>query len=284
MPELPEVEVLVRHLRPLLRGKRIRAVTVHRKKVIRPDSPRRLRRVLTGATFQGVQRRGKYLLFQLQRRGGHPPVLLTGHLGMSGRMFLNRNPAPLPKHAAVVLDLGRERFIYEDPRYFGRLSLKVEAVKRLGPEPLSRKFTPAVFAAALTDSRRAIKICLLDQNLVAGIGNIYASEALHRARINPCCPAGGLTVRQRHTLWRAMRAVLTEAIRFGSTVPLHHGPGGRSQGRLFYYGLRTEPPRYNRDCLQVYDRAGQPCRRCRTPIERLVQAGRSTYFCPQCQR
>lgn len=284
MPELPEVEVLVRHLRPLLRDKKIRAVNVHRAKVIRPDTPTRLRRILTGATFRDVSRRGKYLLFQLQNGRGKPPIQLVGHLGMTGRMFLTRKNEPLPKHAAVVLDLGREHFIYEDPRYFGRFSLNSDILPRLGPEPLSRNFTPTIFAAALAGRKRAIKVRLLDQDLVAGIGNIYASEALYRARINPRRAAGQLKPPQIRALWRAIRAVLNEAIRFGSTVPLHYGAGAQRGDRLFYYGLRTETPAYYSERLRVYDRAGQPCGRCQTPIKRLVQAGRSTFYCPQCQR
>src|SRR6478736_2661367 len=170
MPELPEVEVLVRHLRPLLRGKKIRAVQIRRERVIRPTPAKQLEHTLRGATFADVSRRGKFLLFQLRGTAKAKPVLLVGHLGMTGRMFLARKSEPLPKHAAVVLDLGREKFIYEDQRYFGRLSLDASSIARMGPEPLDENFTAATFATALAGSKRAIKVRLLDQDLVAGEG------------------------------------------------------------------------------------------------------------------
>jgi len=283
MPELPEVEVLVRHLRPLLRGRTIRAVQIRRERVIRPTSAARLKRVLRGAKFLEVSRRGKFLLFQLRPPQRKAVFTLVGHLGMTGRMFVLRPGEPLPKHAAVVLDLGRECFVYEDQRYFGRLTLDASSMARMGPEPLGKDFTPAQFAAALAGSRRAIKVRLLDQDLVAGVGNIYASEALFRARLAPQLPASRLTRVQVRALWRAIREVLTKAIRFGSTIPLHHGPSEPGRDGLFYYGRAAGAPDYYEERLQVYDRAGQPCRRCRTAVRRIVQAARSTYFCPKCQ-
>lgn len=284
MPELPEVEVLVRHLRPLLRGKKIRTVHIHRDRVIRPTPAKKLKHVLRGSTFEAVTRRGKFLLFQLRDAAKANPVLLVGHLGMTGRMFLARKSEPLPKHAAVVLDLGRERFIYEDQRYFGKLSLDAGSIARMGPEPLGDEFTAQLFADALAGSKRAIKVRLLDQDLVAGIGNIYASEALHRARVKPQLAAGRLKLDQIRALRKAIRQVLAEAIRFGSTIPLHHGSGAQRKAGLFYYGLATGAPDYYEERLRVYDRAGQECRRCKTPIKRTVQAARSTFYCPGCQR
>jgi formamidopyrimidine-DNA glycosylase len=283
MPELPEVEVLVRHLRPLLTGKSIRAVTIRRERVIRPTSVLKLKRFLRGAKFVELSRRGKFLLFQLCHPQRKTPFTLVGHLGMTGRMFLLRPGEPLPKHAAVVLELNCGRFVYEDQRYFGRLTLDARSVARMGPEPLSQDFTPAKFAAALAGSTRAIKVKLLDQDLVAGVGNIYASEALFRARVAPQLPAGKLTKTQIHKLRRAIREVLAEAIRFGSTIPLHHGPGAGSRDGLFYYGRAAGTPDFYEERLRVYDRAGQPCRRCQTKIQRIVQAARSTFFCPKCQ-
>ena len=140
MPELPEVEVLVRHLRPLIRGKKIRTINVRRVKVLRPTPPGKFRKTLLGAKFIGLSRRGKYLLFQLRAKTGARPVTLLGHLGMTGRIFLTRKNSELPKHAAVVLDLGREDLVYEDTRYFGRMTLDTSAVHRLGPEPLAGDF------------------------------------------------------------------------------------------------------------------------------------------------
>ena len=275
--------MLVRHLRPLLRGKKIRAVHIRRERVIRPTTASQLKRALRGATFTEVSRRGKFLLFQLRRPAKQPPIQLVGHLGMTGRMFLTRKSEPLPKHAAVVLDLGREQFVYEDQRYFGRLSLDASSIARMGPEPWGSEFTPKAFTAALAGSKRAIKVRLLDQDLVAGVGNIYASEALHRARIRPQLAAGKLKPPQVRALWRTIRQVLTEAIRFGSTIPLHHGLNAQRKNGLFHYGLATDAPDYYEERLRVYDRAGQPCRRCKTGIRRIVQAARSTFYCPQCQ-
>jgi len=174
MPELPEVEVLALHLRPAIRSKTIRAVDVRRAKILKPTSSRQFEKVLTGAKFTGLSRRGKYLLFELRSKTSGKSITLLGHLGMTGKMFLARKNEPLPKHAAVVFDLGRENFIYEDTRYFGRMTLDLSAIKKLGPEPLDENFSPEIFAKSLKRSRRAIKVKLLDQSLVAGVGNIYA--------------------------------------------------------------------------------------------------------------
>ncbi len=280
MPELPEVEVLVRYLAPLLERRRIRAVEVRRAKVIRPDAVEGFAAELTGARFGGLSRRGKHLLFRLRR--GRQDLVLRGHLGMTGRMYLQLATAPLPKHAAVVFDLGRTRFVFEDVRYFGRLTLDGCGLERLGPEPLGRDFTPSGLAAALRRSRQPIKVRLLDQTVVAGVGNIYASEALFRARLAPGRAAGGLSAGEVRRLWRAVRAVLREAIRWGSTVPLNWSGTGKRDG-LFYYGKAPDAPDYYAERLRVYGREGKPCARCRTPLHRAVQAGRATFFCPRCQ-
>ena len=172
-------------------------------------------RAVRGATFSGVSRRGKYLVFDLRAAQAARSLRLLGHLGMTGRMYLLPAKAPLPKHAAVVMALGRTKFVFEDTRYFGRLTLDSSALERLGPEPLGRQFTVEGFASALQRSRQPIKVKLLDQSLVAGIGNIYASEALFRARLAPTLPAREVTLAQTARLWRAIRAVLREAIRCG---------------------------------------------------------------------
>jgi formamidopyrimidine-DNA glycosylase len=282
MPELPEVEVLARHLRPLIRGKTIRGVAVRRAKVLAPTSLRIFRRTLLGATFTGLSRRGKYLLFQLRAKTGGKPLTLLGHLGMTGRIYLARKSEALPRHAAVVLDLGKENFIYEDTRYFGRLTLDIAAVNKLGPEPLAGGFDPTAFGRSLKRSRQAIKVRLLDQTLVAGIGNIYASEALFHARLSPQRPACKLTTGQVRQLWQAIRKILGEAIAQGSTVPLNFG-GSKSDG-LFYFGRAPGTPDYYEERLRVYDRRGRPCCRCGGLIRRLRQAGRSTFYCPHCQK
>src|SRR4051794_23574326 len=185
MPELPEVEVLVRHLEPLLRNKKVRGVQVLRAKVLAPTSTAKFSRTLQGTKFASLVRRGKYLVFTLRCGAQREPVKLVGHLGMTGRMYLLPAKAVLPKHAAVVLDLGRTRFVFEDTRYFGRLTLDTQALARLGPEPLDEKFTVEEFGAALKLSGQAIKVKLLDQSLVAGVGKNYFKENLFITGIFP---------------------------------------------------------------------------------------------------
>jgi formamidopyrimidine-DNA glycosylase len=282
MPELPEVEVLVRHLRPLLTGKTIRAVVVRRKKVLQPTPVARFKKNLRGAKFLSLQRRGKYLLFELHRTGVRENFFLLGHLGMTGRMFLAPKNEPLPKHAAVVLHLGAKKFIYEDTRYFGRFTLDWSAVEKLGPEPWDQKFTPEVFYQKLKTSRQPVKVKLLDQSLVAGVGNIYASEALFRAGISPRRSANRLTLAQVENLLRCVRDVLQEAIDCGSTIPLNFS-AHQSDG-LFYYGRAADAGDFYTERLLVYDRAGKPCTKCGAPIRRIVQAARSTFFCAHCQK
>jgi formamidopyrimidine-DNA glycosylase len=283
MPELPEVEVLVRHLGPLLKNKTIRQVHINRERVLAGTSPQKLRKALRGATFESLTRRGKYLLFQLRPANRLGSLPLLGHLGMTGRMYLLPSNAPLPKHAAVVLDLGRDKFVFEDTRYFGKLTLDTAPLDELGPEPLASEFEPESFAAALKRSSQPIKVKLLDQCLVAGVGNIYASEALFRALISPFLAANTLRPLQIRRLHEAIRQVLLEAIERGSTVPLNFSGDGARDG-LFYYGRAPETPAFYEERLRVYDREGKPCFTCGTHIVRSVQAARSTFYCPHCQR
>jgi formamidopyrimidine-DNA glycosylase len=278
MPELPEVEVLARRLRPLLRGKTIRSVSVSRPRATRPTHPAELQKALVGATFGNVLRRGKYFLFELHVKKSKKPLTVLGHLGMTGRMFLALKKEKMPKHAAIVFDLGSHNFVYEDWRYFGRMSLDLSPIEALGPEPEDLK--PEAFTQSLKNSRQPIKVKLLDQSLIAGVGNIYASEALYLARISPKLPANRLTLAQARELLRAIRAILKEAIKFGSTVPLK--VESDKAGALFYFS--EESGGFTAERLRVYDRAGKPCLRCGTEIERIIQAARSTFFCPHCQR
>ena len=282
MPELPEVEVLARHLRPVLHGKSVRSVRVLRAKILKPTSEREFKRVLTGAKFKSLSRRGKYLLFEFQSPALRQTVTVLGHLGMTGKMFVAEKSAPLPKHAAVVLELNRGNFVYEDTRYFGRMTLDLSSVEKLGPEPWDEKFTPEVFASELKRSRQPIKVKLLDQSLIAGVGNIYASEALFRAKISPQRAANRLTLAQVKALHRTIREVLAQAIAGGSTVQLNFG-AGKTDG-LFYFGRAADATDYYEERLRVYDRAGKPCLHCNSPIRRMVQAARSTFFCPLCQK
>lgn len=283
MPELPEVEVLKRHLAPLVRGRTIREVRVLRPKVLAPTSPAEFRRNLRGATFVNLSRRGKYLRFELRAAGRRGKLRLTGHLGMTGRMYLLPAAASLPKHAAVVLDLGRRQFVFEDTRYFGRFTLDPLAAQDLGPEPLGDQFTVEYLASALKRSAQAIKVRLLDQRLVAGIGNIYASEALFCAGISPRLAARRLTRPQVVRLRRAVRETLTEAIARGSTVPLNYSGVGERNGLFYFGGPGPGGADFYEERLRVYDRAGETCPKCRSVIRRFVQAARSTFYCPGCQ-
>ncbi|HTI71632.1 MAG TPA: bifunctional DNA-formamidopyrimidine glycosylase/DNA-(apurinic or apyrimidinic site) lyase [Candidatus Limnocylindria bacterium] len=283
MPELPEVEVLVRHLRPRVTGRTIVEATLHRSKSGRPESPASFRAKLKGATIAGVRRRAKNLLFDLTGTDGKPWATLVGHLGMTGRMYVAPEVRALPKHTVVTLDLGEGIFIFEDTRYFGRMHFDLSGLEALGPEPLDDAFTPAMLALRLKGSRQPIKVKLLDQEAIAGVGNIYASEALWLAQIGPKRLAGGLKKTEIERLHCAIREVLTEAIRFGSTVPLGFSSDGKNDG-LFYYGSVPGDEAGYEERLRVYDRAGQPCLRCGKPIQRIVQASRSTFFCPACQK
>jgi len=282
MPELPEVEILARHLRPLIRGQRIHAVQVRRERILRPTSVAKFKELLTSATFIDLERRGKYLLFEMRGKRPQKTFALLGHLGMTGRMFLAPKGEALPKHAAVVLDLGKRNFIFDDTRYFGRMTFDMSPVAALGPEPLDKSFTVEHLAQELKRSRQPVKVKLLDQSLVAGVGNIYASEALFLAGISPRLAANRLTRAQVEKLWRAVREVLTTAIEWGSTVPLNFST--HDSDGLFYYGSAQGGEDYYAERLRVYDRRGQPCLVCGTPIKRIVQAARSTFYCAKCQK
>jgi len=281
VPELPEVEVLVRHLRPLLYGKVIHAVHVSRPRVLRPTSVRTFTQKLKKARFTNLSRRGKFLLFTLSQRKGVETMGLVGHLGMTGRMYLLSKPATLPKHTAVSMDLGDKQFVFEDTRYFGRLTLETGAIERLGPEPLSNEWTTDIFAEALRNSTQPIKVKLLDQSLVAGIGNIYASEALFRSGISPKIPARRLGKGQVLQLWRAIREVLAEAIDRGISQELDYPGDSKRLDGFFYFGrsAREDLP----EPFSVYGRLGEPCLICGKVIRRLIQASRSTFYCPHCQ-
>jgi formamidopyrimidine-DNA glycosylase len=233
MPELPEVEVLTRHLAPLLKGKIIRDVTVRRVKILHPTDERDFKQTLTGATFLEVHRRAKYLLFTLRSPHNGERILLVGHLGMSGRMYLQPSAKPIAKHAAVIFALGKFSFVYEDTRYFGRLTLDAGALARLGPEPFAAEFNEDYLSRALQQSVQPIKVKLLDQSLVVGLGNIYASEALFLAGISPRLAARNLKPNQvRLGMRRAKRPP------FGSTCLDWQS----AHVRLVYYGRRVLCP------------------------------------------
>lgn len=283
MPELPEVEVLARHLEPLLRNKRVTNVRVLHPRATRPDKAQTLVKALAGARLTSIQRRGKYLCFGFIPAGASKVErTLLGHLGMTGRMFLQPSGHPFPRHTAVAIELGKQTWIFEDARTFGRLTLRTSVLEELGPEPLSEEFSPEILARALKGSRQTIKVRLLDQGVCSGLGNIYATEALHLAEISPRRKAGRLNPVEVERLHRAIRAVLQQAIQLGSSIPLDFAGAERGSEDLFYFGESGRSGVVER--FKVYDRAGLPCPRCGSPIRRIVQAGRSTFYCSHCQK
>ncbi|WP_374636932.1 bifunctional DNA-formamidopyrimidine glycosylase/DNA-(apurinic or apyrimidinic site) lyase [Paracoccus sp. (in: a-proteobacteria)] len=281
MPELPEVETVRRGLQPHLEGRRI-ARAEARRPDLRWPLPPDLVQVLTGARVTGLRRRSKYILADLEDRGS-----LLLHLGMSGRMLIegeaqgdfHRDPAILSRHDHVVFwnDLGT-RITFNDARRFGMVDLVAPGAEHpllahLGPEPLSDDFTPAVLARAFEGRRAPVKAALLDQRIVAGLGNIYVSEALHRAGIDPRRAAGRIGAARLAALVGHIRDVLEEAIAAGGSSLRDHR---QATGELGYF----------QHSFRVYDREGAPCPApgCGGQIQRIVQSGRSSYFCAQCQK
>lgn len=262
-----------------MKGRRILEVDVCRERMVRPTGGRGLREGIVGGTFGAVGRRGKHLLFEVGTAGGEVRHVV-GHLGMTGRMYLDEGGAALPRHAAVVVALDSGRFVFEDARQFGRFHLDLESLAGMGPEPLDVGWTAADLAKGLEGSRQSVKVRLLDQGVVAGVGNIYASEALHRAGISPGRAAGRLKAAEVEQLWVAVRDVLSEAVEVGQQASLDFRGG--SDG-LFYFGSSGVEPEAG-ERFRVYDREGEACRRCGAVICRRVQAARSTFYCPGCQK
>jgi len=269
MPELPEVEVTRRGLAPQLAGRRISGVSVREPRLRWPVPSAVL--ALAGRTVSAVRRRGKYLLVDCG--DGH----LILHLGMSGSLRVLPPDTPPGKHDHFDLLLGDRLLRLRDPRRFGAVlwaAGDVDAhplLAHLGIEPLSRALTPQRLHALTRPHRTAIKHFLMDGRRVVGVGNIYASEALFRAGINPRRAARKLTMKESTKLAKAIKDTLQAAIRAGgSTLRDFAGADGAAG--------------YAQQRHYVYDRAGKNCRRCRTAIRKLVQGQRSTYFCPTCQK
>ncbi len=271
MPELPEVETVVRYLRPHLEGRTIVSFTAYWPKVTAPALPEDFARQVTGHIIKAVRRRGKYILLDLDRGCVHL------HLRMTGRLLVlpSGNPeASELSYLTAEFDLsGGRRLVFTDVRKFGRVGYLENLAPletRLGPEPLSSRFTPRLFHRLLQGRRRRIKPLLLDQSFIAGMGNIYADEALFLARIHPETPASRLTFPQSRTLHRAIRNVLTESILHDGTTIINFQYGEGSTGRF-------------REKLRVFRREGQPCPVCGTPLVKIRVAQRGTYLCPACQ-
>ena len=270
MPELPEVETTVRGLARVLEGERIARAAVHRADLRRPFPPD-LVQALTGARVTGLGRRAKYGLIHTDRAR-----TLVFHLGMSGRWRID--PEALGKHDHLVIETASGHVLALcDPRRFGSVDLVDSAALEewppfaaLGPEPLGDEFTSAHLRAAFVGRVAAIKLLLLDQRIVAGLGNIYVCEALFRARIDPRKPAGKVSLPALKRLVPATQAVLAEAIAAGGSSLRDYA---QPSGQLGYFARHFD----------VYDREGQPCA-CGGAVKRIVQGGRSTWFCPKCQK
>ena len=274
MPELPEVEHVVRALRPIVTGRRILAAELNLKRTAPQLSRAAFARQLRNAVITGVGRRGKYILFELE--SGR---LLTTHLRMTGKFVSLTTDESLPPYAHVVFYLDDERrLVFCDMRQFGRMRL-ITNVQRLpkelatlAPEPLSDEFTEEYFLETLSRSKRSLKQLLLDQTRVLGLGNIYAVEALFLAGVNPLKPANRLSKPRARKLYEAIRQILHEAIEAGSTLQINIADGNGS-----YFGTTER-------FWRVYEREGEPCVNCGSRIKRIVHGGRSTYYCPRCQK
>ena len=274
MPELPEVEHFVRALRPFVVGRRILAAELRLKRIAPDVSRPAFDRQLRNSLITAVGRRGKYILFELE--SGR---VLTTHLRMTGKFVSLTTDDKLPPYAHVVFHLDDERrLVFCDMRQFGRMRLVVNRERlpkellALAPEPLSDDFTEEYFLETLSRSRRSLKQLLLDQTRILGLGNIYAVEALFLAGVNPMKAAQRLSKPRARKLYRAIREVLREAIDAGSTLRIDLADGNGS-----YF---EAPERFWR----IYERESEPCVVCGTQIKRVVHGGRSTYYCPRCQK
>ena len=273
MPELPEVETTRRGLLKAVKGQCIVGVTVRRHD-LRVTIPKNLAKALTGATITNIRRRAKYLLMDLDSGD-----ILLAHLGMSGSFVVVKEKGYSPKtHDHVLISLKNGFLaVFHDPRRFGVIDLMKkndEAIhpllKNLGPEPLEKEFSPAYLVAQLTRRKGPIKPVLMDQKLVVGVGNIYASESLYLCGLHPSAPADKLASKAPEII-AAIRATLKAAIASGGST-LRDYVGASNEGGYFQHQFR------------VYDRAGEPCFECGTCIETCTHAGRATYWCPQCQQ
>lgn len=274
MPELPEVETVRRSLAPQIIGKNIKRVEIRLPRMVKGCPPEYLVGNAAGRKINRIDRRGKFLLLRLSQ--GYTLVV---HLGMTGRLYYTREVpyGGFPKHTHAVFHLDDGGFVvYCDPRQFGRLVLArdpeevIEALHHMGPEPLGRSFSPEYLADVLKGRRGKVKQLLLDQNLIAGIGNIYADEALFDAGIHPERRGESLSEEEVARLYHSVRRVLNKGIRHRGTTISDYVDGRGVPGEF-------------QNKLKVYGREGEPCPRCDGTIHRIRVAGRSSYYCPLCQ-
>jgi formamidopyrimidine-DNA glycosylase len=275
MPELPEVEHIVRALRRSIVGRKILAAELKLPRISPNTSTSIFSRKLRGTRIVDVGRRGKHILIKFDSAR-----VLMVHLRMTGKFVILSPDQPLLPYSHVIfyLDNGR-RLVYCDMRQFGRMRLAASSrltttpeLRALAPEPLSDEFSVDYLRGILARSRRELKQVLLDQTRILGLGNIYAAEALFIARISPFATASSLSRHRVERLQAAIRQTLSEAIESGSTLKIDLTDSAES-----YFGTDER-------FWRVYEREGEPCLNCGTRIKRVVQAGRSTYFCPRCQR
>ena len=277
MPELPEVETIARELRPLLVGRTIADATFDWPNQIKHPAPAEFVAAVRGREVLSVDRRGKWIVASMGPRREHDdPAVLAIQVKMTGQLDVLAPTEPRDKHVHVVfsLDDGTELRL-RDTRKFGRVAVYPldragEVLGELGPEPLDDEFTLADFRRVLRRRKGRLKPLLMNQEFLAGVGNIYADEALWRARLHPLRSGGGLRPDQERALYFALRDVLNEGIdRRGSSVDSYRAPEGRGNMQNF---------------LNVYGRTGKPCPRCGRPTRRIVIGARSTHFCSWCQR
>jgi len=268
MPELPEVETVANGVHARTHGQIITSVQTANNPQTFKTPPTELEAVLTGSRIDRVHRVGKTIVADLSRDG--KPAQLLIHLGMTGRLLVSTPETPIPPHTHAILTLssGRElRFV--DPRRFGRLSILHEPYAGPGREPLTIPLEE--FIALFRNRKTPIKAALLNQSLLHGVGNIYADEALYHAGVRPRRHAGRLTRDELSRLRAALQKVLKQAIKLGGSSVSDYVD---AEGVAGFFQLHH----------RVYSRTGEPCRTCKTPIERIVIGGRSTHFCPTCQK
>lgn len=260
MPELPEVETIVRGLAPRLAGARILAAEFRCPRIVRGQPE-----LIAGKTIAAVRRHGKYIVIDFTDSG----VSLGIHLGMTGKLLLDH---ALTKHSHAIITLDSGVLVYDDIRQFGRIELSgqfASRLEKLGPDPLS--ITADAFISRLRSRKTLVKPLLLNQTFLRGMGNIYTDEALHRAGIHPRALAARLTRERAGRLYRAIQEVLLESIQTGGSSVSDYVD---SEGRRGSFQMRH----------RVYGREGKPCPRCATPIRRILVAQRGTHFCPKCQK
>ncbi len=274
MPELPEVETVLRGLKERALGRRITTISIGHPGIV-IGSPEEFAARIEGKVIAGLRRKGKALAVELGVRDGEPRLYLLMRLGMTGQVTVVPSAAPLESHTHVrmALDAGSEEVRFRDVRRFGRLRCctleELEAVLgRLGPD--AQQITPEEFFRSMRGRRGAIKGWLMNQQLLAGLGNIYADEALFAARIHPLAQPGSVSTPAARRLYYAVRRVLARAVEL--------------QGTSFrdYLDIEGRPGNFLAR-LKVYQRTGEPCQRCRRAIRRIVVAGRSSHYCPGCQ-